>query len=122
MDYTIHDVDFLTGNNVLLQEVRLVDMLVDMRRVYKERGDYKMSDMIRNRLTELGIIVKDTKEGVSWKYGQALAPKKIWDDIRQGWYFEKDMRDDISEEGLKRWQEQTVKKIKTWIQEEIKKK
>ncbi|MEE1207848.1 MAG: DALR domain-containing protein, partial [Muribaculaceae bacterium] len=43
-----------------------VDLLLDLRRDAKQRKDWTMSDMIRNRLTEIGFDVKDTKDGFEW--------------------------------------------------------
>lgn len=121
-DYSILDADFLRAPNDRLLEVRLIDFLLQFRNECKAKGDYQMSDKIRNKLSEMCIIVNDTKSGTIWKYGDSTRAKKIWDDIRQGWYFEKDMRDDISEAGLNKWYTDTVKKIKAFAQEEFKRK
>lgn len=45
----------------------LVNLLLEYRQEAKARKDYATSDKIRNHLTSLGIIVKDTKEGVTWE-------------------------------------------------------
>ena len=47
----------------------LMAMILEARNQAKVRKDYAASDAIRDRLTALGIIIKDTKEGVSWERG-----------------------------------------------------
>ena len=43
-----------------------VDLLMDIRKNAKEAKDWTTSDLIRNKLAELGFNVKDTKNGVEW--------------------------------------------------------
>lgn len=43
-----------------------VDLLLDIRKNAKEQKDWATSDLIRNKLSELGFIVKDTKQGAEW--------------------------------------------------------
>lgn len=43
-----------------------VDLLVDLRRAAKEAGRYDEADTIRDRLTDLGIELRDTRSGVEW--------------------------------------------------------
>jgi cysteinyl-tRNA synthetase len=43
-----------------------VDLLLSLRAQAKANKDWATSDMIRNRLTELGFTVKDTKDGATW--------------------------------------------------------
>ncbi len=45
----------------------VVDMLLEQRQRAKVSKDWATSDMIRNKLAELGFEVKDTKEGFEWK-------------------------------------------------------
>lgn len=45
----------------------VVDMLLEQRQKAKASKDWATSDMIRNKLAELGFEVKDTKEGFEWK-------------------------------------------------------
>jgi Cysteinyl-tRNA synthetase len=45
----------------------VVDMLLEQRQRAKASKDWATSDMIRNKLAELGFEVKDTKEGFEWK-------------------------------------------------------
>lgn len=47
----------------------VVDLLIDIRRDARSRKDYATSDKIRNQLQELGIILKDEKDGgVSYSF------------------------------------------------------
>ena len=44
-----------------------VDLLLEMRAKAKADKDWATSDLIRNRLAEIGFDVKDTKDGFEWK-------------------------------------------------------
>jgi cysteinyl-tRNA synthetase len=44
----------------------LVNMLIDMRNLARANKDFKLSDSIRDQLIELGIQLKDGKEGTSF--------------------------------------------------------
>jgi cysteinyl-tRNA synthetase len=43
-----------------------VDLLLALRAKAKADKDWATSDMIRNRLSELGFSIKDTKDGATW--------------------------------------------------------
>ncbi len=45
----------------------VVDMLLEQRQKAKAAKDWATSDLIRNKLAELGFEVKDTKDGFEWK-------------------------------------------------------
>ena len=45
----------------------LVKEFIRMRAEAKARKDFAASDGIRDRLTALGILLKDTKEGTTWE-------------------------------------------------------
>ena len=45
----------------------LVEMLLDIRTEAKAARDWATSDRIRDRLTEIGIRVKDRKDGCDWE-------------------------------------------------------
>ena len=53
------------SDSAVLGEV--VDFLLDFRIEAKRNKDWATSDKIRNKLTELGFEIKDTKEGFSWE-------------------------------------------------------
>ena len=57
--------DEQTGNKSELVN-NLVKMIIDLRQQSKNNKDWQTSDNIRQQLTELGITVKDTKEGTDW--------------------------------------------------------
>ncbi len=52
------------GNEAYAQAVEL---LLEVRREAKARKDWATSDLIRDRLAEIGFELKDTKEGTEWK-------------------------------------------------------
>ena len=43
-----------------------VNLLLQIRSEAKARKDWATSDLIRNRLSEIGFDVKDTKDGFEW--------------------------------------------------------
>ena len=43
-----------------------VDLLLQVRADAKSKKDWATSDLIRDKLAELGFSVKDTKDGVEW--------------------------------------------------------
>ena len=46
----------------------VVNLLIDIRKNAKEKKDYATSDKIRNQLNDLGILLKDEKDGsISWQ-------------------------------------------------------
>jgi cysteinyl-tRNA synthetase len=44
----------------------LMDMILDLRQRYRESEDWVQADALRQRLTELGIVVEDRPEGPTW--------------------------------------------------------
>lgn len=47
-------------------ESGLADLTVELREKFREAEDYETADMIRSRLSELGIQIEDTEEGAEW--------------------------------------------------------
>lgn len=46
---------------------KAVDLLLDVRQEAKAHKDWQTADFIRNKLSEIGFEIKDTKEGAEWK-------------------------------------------------------
>lgn len=46
---------------------QLMDLILEVRQDAKTNKNWGVADMIRNKLTEAGIVVKDTKEGAIWE-------------------------------------------------------
>jgi cysteinyl-tRNA synthetase len=44
-----------------------IDLLLQLRQDAKASKDWATADKIRNELTNLGFVVKDTKDGASWE-------------------------------------------------------
>ena len=55
-----------SGNNETITK-GVIDLLLEVRQEAKLTKNWALSDKIRNQLTELGVVVKDTKEGYEWK-------------------------------------------------------
>jgi len=45
----------------------LLDILVQIREEARKRKDFAVSDLIRDKLKEIGVTLEDAKEGVRWK-------------------------------------------------------
>lgn len=45
----------------------LVDLLIELRQRFRETKDWQMSDKIRSRLKDLGIILEDKANGTRWR-------------------------------------------------------
>lgn len=52
-------------NSTLLNEV--MNVLLELRKEAKSDKNWAMADAIRDKLTAIGITIKDTKEGASWE-------------------------------------------------------
>jgi cysteinyl-tRNA synthetase len=48
---------------------RFVDLLVEVRSEVRKQKLWAMSDLIRNKLQELGVVIEDSKEGTKWRWG-----------------------------------------------------
>ncbi len=46
---------------------KVIHMVLDIRNKAKVEKNFPLSDEIRNKLTDAGVQIKDTKEGSSWK-------------------------------------------------------
>ena len=45
----------------------VIELLIEIRKEAKSKRDFVTSDKIRNQLTQLGIAIKDEKDGnMSW--------------------------------------------------------
>jgi len=46
----------------------LIKIIIELRKNAREKKDFATSDFIRDKLKEIGIQLKDGKEGTSWEY------------------------------------------------------
>ena len=44
-----------------------INKLIEKRNIAKQNKDYKLADEIRNKLVDMGILLKDTKEGTTYE-------------------------------------------------------
>jgi cysteinyl-tRNA synthetase len=58
------NLDFEIKNNKLEE---LINLIVEVRQDLRKQRNFEISDKIRNKLKEIGIILEDTKEGTKWK-------------------------------------------------------
>jgi cysteinyl-tRNA synthetase len=50
------------------QAAPFVDLLVEVRRELRKQKLWALSDLIRDRLTALNVVMEDTKEGTTWRW------------------------------------------------------
>lgn len=48
------------------KEAELVEMLIAMRQDARKNKNYALADELRNKLSEIGILLQDTPQGVKW--------------------------------------------------------
>jgi len=46
----------------------IIDLLIEIRRELRQNKLWVLSDRIRDRLAELGVILEDSKDGTSWRW------------------------------------------------------
>ena len=44
-----------------------IDLLVSIRQELRGAKQYEMADSVRDRLTQLGVALEDTREGTRWR-------------------------------------------------------
>lgn len=49
------------------KESKLIELLVDIRSKMRKEKRFSVADEIRDKLSEIGIVLKDTKEGTEWE-------------------------------------------------------
>jgi len=47
-----------------------IDLLLELRTKLRTVKQYALADEVRNRLTELGVMVEDTRDGSAWRFSQ----------------------------------------------------
>jgi len=45
-----------------------IDLLVEVRAEMRKQKLWALSDLVRDRLNALGVVIEDSKEGTSWRY------------------------------------------------------
>ena len=48
---------------------KFIDLLVEVRSEARKQKLWAMSDLIRDRLKELGVTIEDGKDGTAWRWG-----------------------------------------------------
>ena len=52
------------------QAAPFIDLLLELRTKLRGIKQYALADDVRNRLTELGVTVEDTRDGSTWRFSQ----------------------------------------------------
>jgi cysteinyl-tRNA synthetase len=60
--------DSASGNDRELISQHLIQLILELRWEARQNKDWAKSDELRDKLKELGIVVKDSKEGSSWEW------------------------------------------------------
>ncbi len=48
---------------------KFIDLLVEVRSEVRKQKLWQLSDLIRNKLKERGVVIEDSKEGTTWRWG-----------------------------------------------------
>ena len=48
---------------------RFINLLVEVRSEVRKQKLWQLSDLIREQLKERGVMIEDTKEGTTWRWG-----------------------------------------------------
>jgi cysteinyl-tRNA synthetase len=56
------------GQSEGAQAAPFVDLLVEVRRELRGQKLWALSDLVRDRLTALGVILEDSKDGTTWRW------------------------------------------------------
>jgi cysteinyl-tRNA synthetase len=46
----------------------IIDLLIEVRSELREQKLWQLSDLVRDRLAELGVILEDGKDGTTWRF------------------------------------------------------
>lgn len=57
-----------TSENSTSNADAFIDLLIELRQDMRTQKQWALSDKIRNRLTELGVMLEDSKEGTTWHW------------------------------------------------------
>ena len=50
------------------QAAPFIELLIEVRRELRQQKLWSLSDLVRDRLVELGVILEDNKDGTSWRW------------------------------------------------------
>ena len=50
------------------QATPFIELLIDLRRELRQQKLWALSDQIRTRLAELGVLLEDSKDGTTWRW------------------------------------------------------
>ena len=45
-----------------------INLLIEMRKELRQQKLWALSDLVRNRLSDLGVVLEDSKDGTTWKW------------------------------------------------------
>jgi cysteinyl-tRNA synthetase len=48
---------------------KFIDLLIEVRSEVRKQKLWSTSDLIRDKLKELGVVIEDSKEGTKWRWG-----------------------------------------------------
>lgn len=60
------DVESLTGTTSNNLEPQLIELLIEIRKKLRDNKDWALSDLIRNKLSDIGITLEDSPNGTGW--------------------------------------------------------
>jgi len=56
------------AEGISAQATPFIDLLVELRDQFRQQKLWELSDLVRDRLAELGVTLEDSKEGTTWRW------------------------------------------------------
>jgi cysteinyl-tRNA synthetase len=50
------------------QATPFIELLIELRRELRQQKLWAMADKLRSDLTELGVLLEDSKDGTAWRW------------------------------------------------------
>ena len=56
------------GDQAQAEAAPFIDLLIEVRKGLRDEEQWALSDLVRDRLKELGVVLEDSKEGTTWRW------------------------------------------------------
>ena len=56
-----------SGPSKVAEAAPFIELLIELRAELRKAKQYQLSDLVRNRLSDLGVTLEDSAQGTRWK-------------------------------------------------------